>query len=63
MIKLNDRQNKVLGFIRKNKSAKNKDLLNFISRIDEKITRLTVVRDLNKLIKDKLILKRGRGRN
>jgi len=63
MIKLNDRQNKILGFIRKNKSAKNKEILDFISRTDEKVTRLTVVRDLNKLLKVNLVSKKGEGRN
>jgi len=63
MIKLNDRQNKILEFIRENKSAKNKEILDFISRTDKKVTRLTVVRDLNKLLKVNLVVKKGEGRN
>lgn len=63
MIKLNDRQNKILGLIRKNESSGNKEILDFISKKEEKVTRLTIVRDLNKLIGYKLITRIGSGRN
>lgn len=63
MIKLNDRQNKILEFIRKSESSGNKEILDYVSKKDEKVTRLTIVRDLNKLIKSKLIVRKGRGRN
>ena len=63
MIILNDRQNKILEFIRKNESSGNKEILDYISKRDEKVTRLTIVRDLNKLIKSKLITRTGSGRN
>lgn len=63
MIKLNERQEKILSYIRKHKSATNKELLKHVSRQGEKVTRLTIVRDLDKLLKFKLISKMGGGRN
>ncbi len=63
MINLNDRQEKILSYIRKYKSATNKGLLDHISKSGEEVTRLTVVRDLDKLLKLKLISKTGGGRN
>ncbi|OGI25142.1 MAG: hypothetical protein A3J76_02960 [Candidatus Moranbacteria bacterium RBG_13_45_13] len=62
-IKLNERQEKILRYIRKNKSANNRQLLEYISRSGEKITRLTIVRDLDKLLQLKLVQKKGKGRN
>lgn len=63
MIKLNNRQEKILNYIRKHKSATNKELLEYVSKPGEEVTRLTVVRDLDKLLKFKLISKKGKGRN
>lgn len=63
MIKLNERQEKILSYIRKHKSATNKELLEYVSKPGEEVTRLTIVRDLDKLLKFKLISKKGRGRN
>ncbi|MDI6777995.1 MAG: Fic family protein [Patescibacteria group bacterium] len=63
MIKLNERQDKILSYIRKRKSATNKELLEHISKPGEEVTRLTIVRDLDKLLKFKLISKMGGGRN
>lgn len=63
MIKLNERQEKILGYIRKHKAATNKELVDYMSRLGEKVTRLTIVRDLDRLLKFKLISKMGSGRN
>ncbi len=63
MIKMNERQEKILGYIRKHKAATNKELVDYMSRLGEKVTRLTIVRDLDKLLKFKLISKTGSGRN
>jgi len=63
MIKLNERQNKILGFIQKNKYSKNKEIFDYILKTDEKVTRVTVIRDLNKLLKKGLISKKGKGRS
>ena len=62
-IKLNERQEKILGYIRKHQIATNKHLLDHVLRMGEKVTRLTIVRDLEKLLKWKLISKEGSGRN
>lgn len=62
-IKLNERQDKILSYIRKHKSANNRELLEYVSKSGEKITRLTIVRDLDKLLQLKLIQKKGEGRN
>ena len=63
MIKINERQEKILSYIRKHKAATNKELVDYMSRLGEKVTRLTIVRDLDKLLKFKLISKMGGGRN
>ena len=63
MIKLNERQEKILSYIQKHKTATNKELLDYISRMGKEVTRLTIVRDLDKLLKFKLISKMGGGRN
>ncbi|MEI7620287.1 MAG: Fic family protein [Candidatus Falkowbacteria bacterium] len=64
MIKLNQRQQLILGFIRKNKRAQNQAIKEYLEKeIKEDISRVTVVRDLDILLKNKLILKSGRGRD
>lgn len=63
MISLNERQEKIISYIRKHKSATNKELLDHIFKLGKEVTRLTIVRDLDKLLKLKLISKTGKGRN
>jgi len=64
MPKLNQRQQLILEFVRKNKGAQNQAVKEYLEKeIKEKISRVTVVRDLSNLLRNKLIKKSGRGRN
>jgi len=63
MIKLNKRQAEILGFIKKNPDSNNLAIHNYIVKNYEDTSRVTIVRDLNLLLKEKLIIKRGEGRN
>ncbi len=61
--KLNKRQLEVLGFIRKNPDSNNLTINSYINNSYEETSRVTIVRDLNFLLKEKLIIKNGEGRN
>ena len=64
MLKLNQRQKLIFDYIRENKGAQNQAIKNYLEKeIEEKISRVTVVRDLDLLLKNDLIKKNGRGRN
>lgn len=57
--KLNERQNAILAFIEANESVSIGQIFGHIQKDFEKITRITVSRDLEKLLKLNLIEKRG----
>ena len=59
MLKLTDRQKNILGIIREIGKAKNQD----ISKVLKDVSRVTVVRDLGFLLKNNLIIKKGKGRS
>ena len=61
--KLNKRQLEILGFVRKNPDSNNLTIYNYINKDYEDTSRITIVRDLNLLLKEKLIVKQGEGRN
>ena len=63
MEELNKRQFKMLEFIRIRKTAGNKDIKEFITKEFGKISRATVTRDINNLLKNNLLLKKGGGRS
>lgn len=64
MVKLNHRQNLVLNFIRRRPSCQTGDLLEYFNNTGaEDVSRITLVRDLNYLLKNRLIRKSGQGRN
>jgi len=63
MVKLNKRQSEILEFIRKNPNSNNLTIHNYIIMNYEDTSRITIVRDLNLLLKEKLIVKHGKGRN
>lgn len=63
MEKLSKRQLKILELIRTQKTAGNKDVKEFLSREFGEISRATVVRDLDNLLKNNLIVKKGKGRS
>jgi Fic family protein len=59
MQQLNERQQKILNFISKNKKVNNLQIVEFF---DGKVSRFTVLRDLELLIESNLIKKEGKGR-
>ncbi|MFH1412479.1 MAG: hypothetical protein ABIG10_00415 [bacterium] len=63
MYKLTKRQQEILSIIQKNKQASNKIIKEKIEEIFGQITRMTIVRDLELLLKNNLITKYGSGRN
>src|SRR4030042_3949070 len=63
MMKLNERQEKIISYRRKHGTAGNKELLDHVLKSGEKVTRLTIVRDLEKILRAKVISKKGKGRN
>jgi len=60
MQQLNKRQQKILSFILKQKTVSNSDIVAFLGN---KISRFTILRDLDFLLKEELIKKNGKGRN
>lgn len=63
MEKLTKRESDILEFIKKNKNAGNAEILNYLSGNFEKISRVTVVRDINNIISAGFIERVGEGRN
>jgi len=59
MQQLNQRQQNIIDYISKNQSASNSEIIGFLSR---EVSRFTVLRDLNLLLKNGLIKRRGKGR-
>ena len=57
--KLNERQNAILAFVEANESVSIGQIFEHIQKDFEKITRITVSRDLEKLLKLNLIDKQG----
>jgi Fic family protein len=60
MQQLNKRQQKILTYISDKKNVSNSEIIAFL---ENKISRFTVLRDLDLLIKEDLIEKQGRGRS
>ncbi len=63
MQKLNKRQLNILDFIRKCKKANNLEIKKYLEENFGIVSRVTVVRDINKLLENNLIQKQGKGRN
>ncbi|HAE36235.1 TPA: cell filamentation protein Fic [Candidatus Nomurabacteria bacterium] len=63
MIKLRERQKKILGFITENTITGVSPILEFINKNDVEITRFSIIRDLNILIENNLVEKVGGGRS
>lgn len=61
--KLNQRQLKVLEFIRKNEKVSNSDIRDFLGNQGIQVSRVTVVRDVNRLLDNGFIKKHGKGRS
>jgi len=63
MIKLTERQKKILGFITENTPIGISEILESINKGNIKVTRFSIIRDLNILIDNNLIKKQGGGRS
>lgn len=63
MQKLSKRQLNILDFIRKRKGANNSEIKQYLEENFGEISRVTVVRDINRLLADNLIQKQGKGRS
>ena len=64
MQKLNKRQNLILNYIQQqHQSVKRIDIEDYISKIDENTSKITILRDLDKLITNNLIQKFGTAKN
>ncbi len=63
MKQLNNRQYQIYNFIRAQGSAANNEIKDYLSESFEKISRVTIVRDIELLLKSKYIKKTGAGRS
>lgn len=63
MVNLTKRQFEILGLIQKTKTSNNKDIVSFFNKKNEKISRITIGRELGILLEKDLIEKIGKGRN
>ncbi len=62
MIKLSQRQRLIFEFIRKNEKAQNKNIREHLQKEKIEISRFSIARDLDFLLKNNLITKNGQGR-
>lgn len=62
-MELTQRQSKILDFINEKQSAKRLDVELFINSIDDKTSKVTIIRDLDVLLKQNLIKKIGSARS
>lgn len=60
---LTQRQSKILDFIQEKQSAKRLDIELYISSIEDKSSKVTIIRDLDFLLKQNLIKKTGQARS
>lgn len=60
---LNKRQLAILEFINRQKSASNRDIKKYLEQKDGSLSRVTIVRDIDELLKKKVIVKKGSGRS
>lgn len=63
MKQLNKRQLNIFEFIRKSGEASSQEIKKHTEKYFGDISRITIIRDINKLLKNGLIEKRGKGRN
>lgn len=59
---LTKRQYEIFDFIQGNQSAKRLDIEKYIQSLDEKVSKITIIRDLDVLLKEKFIRKSGQAR-
>lgn len=63
MEKLTEREVKILEFIRRNKQANNTEIAKHLASVSFEISRITIIRSINSLIKAGLIERKGEGRS
>ena len=62
-MELTQRQSRILNYIYEKQSVKRLDVEQHISSTDDKISKITIIRDLDILLKQNLIEKTGYARN
>ena len=63
MLKISKRQQQIFDFIQKNGISSNSQIIANLAEKEEKISRYTVIRELEKLLSEGVIIKKGKGRN
>ena len=63
MEKLTKRELSILEFIKKNKRARNAEIMEYLASISLGSSRITTIRSVNALIKAGLVERKGEGRN
>ena len=64
MAKISNRQSLILEYLENNPESRNSKIKSFLeSRLNEEFGRVTIVRDLDRLLKQKLVIREGKGRN
>lgn len=61
--KLNKRQSAIFEFIKENKGAGNQEIKNYLEKSFDAVSRITVVRDIDFLLRNGFIVKKGGGRS
>ena len=61
--KLNKRQSAIFEFIKENRKAGNQEIKNYLEIFFDSASRITIIRDINFLLKNGFIVKKGSGRN
>ena len=62
-MEITKRQYKILNFIQERQSAKRADIELYIASLDNKVSKITIIRDLEILLEKKLIKKTGQARS
>jgi Fe2+ or Zn2+ uptake regulation protein/fido (protein-threonine AMPylation protein) len=63
MLKLNNRQKKIIEILKINQQISNREIVDLLSSQGEDVSRYSVIRDLDELLRSGRILKTGQGRN
>lgn len=62
-IKLNKRQSAIFEFIKEKKETSNQEIKSYVEKNFDSASRITIIRDINFLLKNKFIVKKGSGRS
>jgi len=62
-MKLNKRQSKILEFINSHNSSSRLEIEEFIMQVEDKVSKITILRDLDLMLQNQIIQKIGHGKN